>query len=232
MENSTLSRVRTAAQLLGSQQYNDFRVAVERGALPARIFRRNRLLIERLPVASIPPPDEHVDGLQVRWAEPADLPLLTRIRPRRRQRFERDFANGLSCAIGLISGEPVTMDWIEFKTVHDSPANGYRLRLPEGSAWILGSFVRSDMRGRRLFSDHTRGVARLLRAARATNGYCAVEVDNPASRKAHRQAGYEELVQFEVLRVLGVTVHRIRDLRRPDEPVRMVRGPWDGAITD
>mgnify|MGYP006298956831 FL=1 len=226
-----MSKLRTAADLVAAQRYRELRATLERGTFPFVLFRRNRLLIERLPLqgsedSSLPP-----DGLRVEWAGPADMDALCRVRPRP-EAFDRSFSDGHLCAIGWLEEEPVTLEWIHCTRRHVSAANGYSLKLPPGSAWLLGSYVRPDMRGRRLYRRHTRALAPLLRERGLRQGYCAVEVDNPASRKAHLAAGYEELLQFHVLRVLGVTRHTVRDLRVEGAPARSGWGPWSMSIED
>jgi hypothetical protein len=229
VELSTWAKVRTAADLVTAREYGTLRATLERGTFPAALLRRNQLLIERLPVPIIPEPDEGPRGLALRWADPDEIDLLLRVRHRRRA-FRASFAAGHRCVVGLLDGEPATVEWVEITGAHVSTANGYSLDLPPASAWILGSFVRPDMRGQRLFARHTRCLAELLMAEGVQQGYCAVEVDNPASRRAHLQAGYEGLYQFHVLRLLGVTRHKAWDLQRPEVPPVIGWGPWSARV--
>lgn len=226
-----MSKLRTAADLVAAQRYRELRATLERGTFPFVLFRRNRLLIERLPLDGPEDPGLPPDGLRVEWADPSDMEALCRVR-NRREAFELGFVEGHLCAVGWLGEEPVTLEWINRTRQHVSAANGYSLKLPPQSAWLLGSYVRPDMRGHRLYPRHTRALAPLLRERGLRQGYCAVEVDNPASRKAHLAAGYEELLQFHVLRVLGVTRHKVRDLRVEGARAKSGWGPWSMSLED
>lgn len=230
-----MSRLRTAAELLAAQRYRELRATLERGTFPFVVFRFNRLLIERLSLggdaagdaAGEPGPD----GVTVRWAEPRDMDALCQIRNRPAS-FTHSFEQGHLCALGWLGDEPVTMDWMHCTQRHESAANGYALQLPPGSAWIYGSYVRPDMRGQRLYPRHTRALRPLMRERGLRQGFCCVEVDNPASRRAHAKAGYEELFRFHVLRVLGVTRYTVRDLRDPAAAARSAWGSWFADLSD
>jgi RimJ/RimL family protein N-acetyltransferase len=198
-----------------------------RGVFPAPLFRWNRLRIERISLAGArqaPPLDRRT--LRVQWAGPGDTGRLLRVRDKP-EAFERSFRDGHWCALGQLDGEPATMSWVETADWHVSRTNAYRMKLPAGAGWHIGSFVREDLRGQGLYAHHTLGLLRMLHAEGLRELYCAVEADNAASRRAHERVGYEPLFELRVLRLLGLTLCAVEDRRRPEPRGLALRlGPW------
>jgi L-amino acid N-acyltransferase YncA len=203
------------------------RATALRGTFPAPLFRWNRLRIERISLESAreAPPLEG-GTLDVGWAGPHDIDLLLSVRDKPGA-FERSFREGYWCAVGRLDGEPVTMSWVETAAWHVSRTNAYQVKLPADAGWHIGSFVREHLRGRGLYAHHTLGLLRKLREQGLGQLYCAVEADNPASRRAHERVGYEPVFELRVLRLLGLTLCAVSD-RRFAEPRRpaLRLGPW------
>jgi RimJ/RimL family protein N-acetyltransferase len=119
------------------------------------------------------------------------------------------------------------MSWVETDAWHVSRANAYRVKLPAGAGWHIGSYVREDLRGRGLYAHHTLGLLRKLRQEGLAQLYCSVQADNLPSRSAHEKVGYQPVFELQVLRLLGLTVCSLRDRRNgvPQRPERFL-GPW------
>ena len=217
----------TLRGLLREGRWASLRATALRGVLPAPVFRWNRLRIERISLENArdaPPLNGYAH--EVHWAGPDDIGVLLSVRDKP-DAFERSFRKGCWCAVGVLEGEPVSMSWVETDAWHVSRANAYQVKLPAGAGWHVGSYVRDDLRGRGLYAHHTLGLLRKLREQGLSQLYCAVEADNPASRRAHERVGYEPVFELRVLRLLGLTLCAVSDRRHAAPPrPELTLGPW------
>jgi GNAT superfamily N-acetyltransferase len=167
-------------------------------------------------------------GLEVRPVTPADLAELDRRFPRPGEDgFEGRLAAGdlglVCCDAGRIGG----MAWLGLVGPRPEPAKFCSFQLPRDAAWVYDVSVATAWQGRGLGTllfreslDHVRshGRARVL---------ASVSWSNRPSLKAAHRAGYEPIQRLSVVNVLGLRVHRLRDLESRSRPATQVRlGTW------
>lgn len=199
------------------------RARVFRGG-PPWLFRWNSAFVGEL--SQVPEVALRGERLRVRWAGPEDVELLAQVRPRRSS-FAKHFGMGHRCALGFMGETPVSMNWLSRGRCHESQANRYLFDCGADGAWSTEDFVHPDHRRRGHFAKHLAGLMDLLAGEGITRLYCAMIADDRRSLGAHQRAGYRLIFRLHTARVVGVTLHRIQDLRSGRTSLAM--GVWRGT---
>ncbi|RMG48174.1 MAG: GNAT family N-acetyltransferase [Acidobacteria bacterium] len=219
-----LRRAATLARLVRERRWRDLRVALERSTFPKGLFFVTRLVFCRMTEVAVPPiPLPHFD---VREATPADEPLLQQVRARRRG-YAPQFEAGHVCFLVMAGNRPAAYGWYECGGIHVSRPNGYTFDMGPHGCWSYAIEVHPEFRLKgALIKLWTEAVPRLRsRGVRAI--YTSMPSDeNLISLKSHQRLGFEIFCRLTVVRLAGVTWHRVEPV---SGPAASGFGPWHGT---
>ena len=161
----------------------------------------------------------------VRPATLADLGRLAALHDRgdeTRAKLER----GDWCFLAEVDDRPAAVAWFAHDGEHRSRADGIRFRYGREGCWSYWIEVHPEFRLRGALLKLWVDSFALLRARGVTAVYSGIEEANAPSVRAHLRLGFEEIRRVQVLRLLGVALHRAR---RPQGVWRLGAGAWRGA---
>lgn len=221
-----MGRLKTLYALVREKRHDELRMVLQRELLPARVYRRNALVIVRLTTPK--PLPRALATFSTRWGGPGDEPLLQALRPRR-EGYRHHFEKGEHLLITETTDSAAAFNWFETRGRHDSRTNGYAFEYGPGAAWAFGVEVDPRHRLSGVFHKHWVEGVRLLRERGIDRVYGSIEADNPRSLQSHLRLGFELLWTFRMQRVLGVASYTVcRGDGTGSTPVRG-SGRWIGT---
>ncbi|HKY31591.1 MAG TPA: GNAT family N-acetyltransferase [Candidatus Polarisedimenticolia bacterium] len=175
-----------------------------------RIVRFERMrVLRRSTWFSVPEAALTGEGIRSHQVDEAGLAMLRGAFPHNAGEYARRLRRGDRCVLVTVEGAPAGMTWarLDLSSLREK---GCLLQLPPGAAWVFDTFVRPELRGRRLFQVLMDAVFGMLRAGGTAWTYLAVHHENEASVRAHRRIGFRPALTLSILMAGTCELHRIR----------------------
>ena len=220
--NPVPRRVRTALRIARQGDWSQLWRTTARQALPWWLFYTNDLRIVRL--RRVREVQVDLGRFRVRPATHADLGRLAVLHDRGDEaRAKLD--QGDWCFLAEVDERPAAVAWFAHDREHRSRADGIRFHYGAQGCWSYWIEVHPDFRLRGALLKLWIDTFALLRARGVTAVYSGIEETNPPSVRAHLRLGFEEIHRVQMLRLVGLTLHRART---PQGSWRVAAGTWRG----
>lgn len=187
------------------------RILIDR--IPPPLFHFDVVYIAELsdPVRSGQPPED----VSIRQIDRTALPELYASFPRKdRSEFGERFEAGHRCFAARIDGTICGMAWLDMGAVHDEPEKFCKFVIPPDAAWHYDVMILPEYRRRGLFSALMQQAFEYVCREGRTRVCGFTSRYNQGSVKAHTRIGFRLTKKITALNLLGLRLHRIRQLDR------------------
>jgi ribosomal protein S18 acetylase RimI-like enzyme len=199
-----LDLIRNALKFLRHRTFGEFIKRLWR--TPVKLFYENTALcVVRLDLRSAAP---HDPSLNIKELTAADIDKMLEVMYVSRTGLQKRFSRGERCFAVLDNGKIISFFWAQF-CIRNIRELHLQFNLRPNQAWMYNAITVKTARGRGLYPNIIRYMARVLQDSGIDEAFVDVKPNNTASVNGLKKAGYTPVVLINMRKVFSTVKYKL-----------------------